>query len=208
MLQEPGNLDLPSNWIIHKSSQAVIVTLNTIQTSPLPEFTQSNPHFSSMALRVRLPESNTVIGIVSVYRKCGGGKGHFLDWLENTVTNMPLHVDTFTLGGDFNIHSLKRGSTHNDSGANRLHALDEGMGIEGRFLTTGPPTRGPWPCQLSFVKDTVIDLTIGFASAGSGIAFDNWHTGIQAGSDHFQIWLDSLLPARSNPIIHQTPSPL
>ncbi len=59
ILQEPGSL--PSNWIIHKTNQAVIVTHNTIQTAPLPEFTASTLHYSAMALRVQLPNSNTVI---------------------------------------------------------------------------------------------------------------------------------------------------
>jgi len=147
-----------------------------------------------MALRIQIPNSTTVIGVISVYRKCGGHKGQFLDWLEATVSQLPLQVDAYILGGDFNIHSARWGSTHNDSGADRLHAIEAGMGSEGRFLNTGSPTRGPWPCQLSFVRDTVIDLTLGFASQGCGVGFENWRTGVQAGSDHFQIWLDVTAP--------------
>ncbi len=200
LLQEPGHLHLPSNWVIHKSSQAAIVTLNTIQTSPLPEFTTITTQFSSMAIRAKLPGSNMVLGIISVYRKCGGAKGIFLDWLEDVVAQLPLHVDGYILGGDFNIHSCKWGSTHDDPGAHRLHALEESLGSEGRFLNTGSPTRGPWPGQLSFVRDTVIDLTLGFSNSGSGTLF-NWRTGEQAGSDHFQIWLDIYTPPTIQPQI-------
>jgi len=204
ILQETTGIELPSSWIVHRSGSATIVTLNTVQTAPLPDFTIVTQRFCSIALRVKLPGSNVSFGVISIYRSCGGSSGSFLDWLEDSVAKLPLHVDCYVLGGDFNIHTLKWGSTHDDAGASKLMALEESLGVEGRFLNTGAATRGPWPNQLSFVRDTAIDLTLGFTGSSSGIQFHNWKTGEQNGSDHFQIWFEVIAPLEELP---QSPTP-
>jgi len=211
LLQEMGMKDTKPKfpereWNIYGSGNAGILVHKNLRSIFLPEFSITTEAFSTAAATI-YPDGQTVpINFISVYRNILISENSsnsqnsqnsnladpniFLDWLENTIAELPANSESFVIGGDFNIRAKEFGSHKDDNGAARLVTLGLSLNPEGCILNDGSITRQHWITSDKNIQPSAIDITMVYASVSSGIVFTDWKTNGTGISDHMRITFD------------------
>jgi len=206
LLQEMGRKDTKPNfperdWNIYGSGNAGILIHKNLRSILLPEYSTVTENFSTVAASVYLDELETPITFISVYRNTLSisedennsqnsrisDRNIFLDWLENTITQLPTQCESFVIGGDYNIRAKELGSHKDDNGAVRLITLGLSLNPEGCILNDGSITRQNWITSEKNIHPSSIDVTMVHANESSDIVFTDWKTNGTGLSDHMRI---------------------
>ncbi len=204
LLQEMGTKNFKPKfpereWQLYGSGNVGILVHKNIRSAQIPHLSIDTEAFSTTCAIIYIEDNQTPITLVSVYRNHNHiqhdsqtspkliDPNVFLDWLEETITELPSNSGCFVIGGDFNIRAKELGSHKNDKGASRLINLGLSMNPEGSILNDGSITRKHWTTSERNIQSSAIDITLAHASSSSGIVFTDWKTNGCGLSDHMRI---------------------
>ncbi len=220
ILQEMGSKEykpsFPSReWTCYGSGNAGLLIHRSIRSVALPQFTCVTPFFTSAAAIAYIDGFNVPIAILSVYRNHlvdetafsnesppsnsskSADPNIFLNWIEETISQLPAVTEAYIIGGDFNIKSTELGSLKDDKASSRLTTIGLALQPDGGFLNDGSFTRHHWDSSSKHIDSSAIDLTLAYSSSASAIIYSDWKTNGQGVSDHMRITFNA---TSTNPI--------